>query len=58
MQRWIMADALLAPQFYELPDVAEHFEKAKGSPDAKAEDVFQLMKITYWQNGRGDEVWW
>lgn len=58
LRRWIMADALLAANFSSSDDVARHFLKASGSPDDKAADVLQLLKITLRNNGRGDEVWW
>ena len=56
--RFVMVDAILAPNFHEAEDLKRHFAQASGTPDVKISDVFQLLKVTLYKHGRGDEVWW
>ena len=56
--RFVMVDALIAPGWHRDPQVVAHFRDASGSPEAKAGDLFQLIRISLRQYGREAEVWW
>lgn len=57
-KNWTMVKALLAPGFFAIPSVIDHFQSAFGDPDTKARDVLQHIKITLRDNGRAAEIWW
>lgn len=58
LEDWIMVEALLAPGFFAMPEVAVHFRDAFGDPDTKAGDLLRQIRIDLRDNGRADEIWW
>lgn len=56
--RFVMINALIAPKFYEREDFQHHFRNASGDADIKIGDVFRLIRLTMFAQGRGQEVWW